>query len=161
MSALAENIAQIIAKHDIKTWAYNEDASEADHAADLEAQTAFSLPCANEILGLPALRSDSDRIAVWMTGRGYATGHGDTIEDMLSELVVQARKGFVLTPADDWQLAPSEPTYEQVRAMSESRATDDEGEFPPMLDLLDFSGENKTHTVLREAYRAAMRAVAK
>lgn len=28
-------------------------------------------------------------IPVWMTARGYATGHGDTIEDMLNELEAQ------------------------------------------------------------------------
>jgi hypothetical protein len=29
-------------------------------------------------------------IPIWMTARGYATGHGDTIEDMLAELETQA-----------------------------------------------------------------------
>jgi hypothetical protein len=43
-----------------------------------------------------------------------------------------------------------------VRAMSESRAVDDEGEFPTLGDLLDFSGENKTHTVIKAAYRTAI-----
>lgn len=31
-------------------------------------------------------------IPIWMTARGYATGHGDTIEDMLAELEAQAMK---------------------------------------------------------------------
>lgn len=39
-----------------------------------------------------------------------------------------------------------------TKAMAESRASDDEGEFAPMLDLIDFSGENKTRTVLRQAW---------
>lgn len=31
-------------------------------------------------------------IALWMMERGYATGHGDTIEDLLSELVGQVAR---------------------------------------------------------------------
>lgn len=34
-----------------------------------------------------------EAIAKWMTDRGYATGHGDSIEDLLSELVGQCRPG--------------------------------------------------------------------
>lgn len=63
-------------------------------------------------------------------------------------------------PDDGWVLVPREPIYEQVRAMTESKATSDEGPFPPLCDLIDFSGENNTYIVLREAYRAAVRAVA-
>ena len=35
--------------------------------------------------------SDLEKVAAWMMQRGYATGHGDTIEDLLTEL--------------DWQIA--------------------------------------------------------
>jgi hypothetical protein len=52
-----------------------------------------------------------------------------------------------------------EPTYAITRAMAESRARDDEGEFEPLLDLIDFSGENKTHTVLAQAWRDAIDAI--
>lgn len=52
-----------------------------------------------------------------------------------------------------------EPTHAITRAMAESCATDDEGEFPIMLDLLDFSGENKAHTVLAQAWRDGIDAV--
>lgn len=45
---------------------------------------------------------------------------------------------------------------EMIRAASESRAKDDEGEFPPLCDLLGFSGENKTRTVVRAALEAAL-----
>jgi hypothetical protein len=45
-----------------------------------------------------------------------------------------------------------------IRAASESRAVDDEGEFESLGDLLNFSGENKTHTVIRAALRAALAA---
>ena len=35
--------------------------------------------------------AEREKVAAWMMGRGYATGHGDTIEDLLTEL--------------DWQIA--------------------------------------------------------
>jgi hypothetical protein len=37
-------------------------------------------------------KQEKDRVAEWMIARGYATGHGDTVEDMLGELEAQARK---------------------------------------------------------------------
>jgi len=36
-------------------------------------------------------QEEREKVAAWMMGRGYATGHGDTIEDLLNEL--------------DWQIA--------------------------------------------------------
>lgn len=45
---------------------------------------------------------------------------------------------------------------EMVRAAIESKAADDEGTFLPLGDLIDFSGENKTRTVVRLAIRAAL-----
>lgn len=35
---------------------------------------------------------ESQRVALWMASQGYATGHGDTIEDMLGELEWQAKE---------------------------------------------------------------------
>ena len=37
------------------------------------------------------LAAEREKVAQWMMRRGYATGHGDTIEDLLAEL--------------DWQIA--------------------------------------------------------
>jgi len=34
--------------------------------------------------------TDKEQVARWMISRGYATGHGDTIEDLLAELEWQA-----------------------------------------------------------------------
>ncbi len=34
----------------------------------------------------------TETIAKWMIDRGYATGHGDTIEDLLKELEWQIRE---------------------------------------------------------------------
>ena len=49
------------------------------------------------------------------------------------------------------------PNYAMERGALESQATDDEGQFASLSDLLDFSGENKAHTVVREAICAALR----
>ena len=49
-----------------------------------------------------------------------------------------------------------EVTPEMERAALESVAVDDEGAFPCLLDLLDFSGENKAHTIIRAALHAAL-----
>ena len=38
--------------------------------------------------------AEREKVAAWMMARGYATGHGDTIEDLLKEL--------------DWQIRESE-----------------------------------------------------
>lgn len=46
-----------------------------------------------------------------------------------------------------------------TKAMAESRATDDEGQFEPLCDLIGFSGENKTRTVLRQAWADGVRAI--
>ena len=40
-------------------------------------------------------------------------------------------------------------------AMRTAVISDDEGEFPRLFDLLDFSGENKAHTVTRGLAKAA------
>lgn len=39
--------------------------------------------------------SDLERIALWMIGKGYATGHGDTVEDMLNEIEWQVKERVV------------------------------------------------------------------
>jgi Lar family restriction alleviation protein len=65
---------------------------------------------------------------------------------------------YLLTKRESCTVVPLHPTSAMLKAMSESRATDDEGEYPSMLDLLDFSGENKTRTALKAAYVAALSA---
>ena len=43
-------------------------------------------------VGAPPVKDARTRIAIWMIARGYATGHGDTIEDLLVELEGQAKR---------------------------------------------------------------------
>lgn len=35
---------------------------------------------------------EREKVAVWMIARGYATGHGDSVEDLLQELDWQVRE---------------------------------------------------------------------
>lgn len=34
-----------------------------------------------------------EAVAIWMMSHGYVTGHGDTLDGLLRELVAQAREG--------------------------------------------------------------------
>ena len=53
---------------------------------------------------------------------------------------------------------PAEPTQAMISAMLASKARDDEGEFPALMDLIDYRGENKNHAVIRAAYAAMLAA---
>jgi hypothetical protein len=39
-----------------------------------------------------AVKSEREKVAHWMMTNGFATGHGDTIEDLLSELGGQLKR---------------------------------------------------------------------
>jgi hypothetical protein len=49
-------------------------------------------------------QEEREKVAAWMIRSGYATGHGDTIEDLLQELEWQIAENqpqeFVLTQTD-------------------------------------------------------------
>lgn len=38
------------------------------------------------------IETEREKVAAWMIERGYATGHGDTIEDLLKELEWQVKE---------------------------------------------------------------------
>lgn len=64
---------------------------------DMECPVQFSplLMEARRMLAAPPVQSDEDGrevVAAWMILRGYATGHGDSIQSMLFELEAQAQK---------------------------------------------------------------------
>jgi len=60
----------------------------------------FTTLSINEELWVPYLErfaalvaaQEREKVARWMIERGYATGHGDTIEDLLTEIDWQAAK---------------------------------------------------------------------
>jgi hypothetical protein len=39
-----------------------------------------------------AVEAEREKVAAWMMRQGYATGHGDTVEDLLKELEWQIRE---------------------------------------------------------------------
>ena len=55
-----------------------------------------------------AIAAEREKLAQWMIRRGYATGHGDTIEDLLSELEwqidekVEAEREACADIAENW-----------------------------------------------------------
>ena len=51
------------------------------------AYTALALAIWNK-----AIETEREKVATWMTRQGYATGHGDSIEDLLKELEWQIRE---------------------------------------------------------------------
>ena len=38
-----------------------------------------------------------ERVAEWIIEQGYATGHGDTLEDLLNELISQVAEDAAIT----------------------------------------------------------------
>jgi len=78
----------------------------------------------------------------------YVAGAPDEITYAASIAAAKLRE-LLITHA----IVPRVATHRMISAMATSSATDDEGEFPALMDLLDFSGENARHTVLRAAYR--------
>ncbi len=72
------------------------------------------------------------------------------------QAALEAKPESVAAVPDGWQLVPIEPTTDMLFDMAASKALDDEGAYPAMFDLLDFSGENKMFPVLRAAYKAAL-----
>ena len=83
---------------------------------------------------------------------GYAS-EARSIRAALSTLSADA-----IRQGEGWRLVPVEPTHRMIRAAAESVARDDEGAFEPVMDLLGFSGENKTYTVLRQLLTDAIAA---
>jgi hypothetical protein len=51
------------------------------------AYTALALAIWNK-----AIETEREKVAAWMMRQGYATGHGDTVEDLLKELEWQIRE---------------------------------------------------------------------
>lgn len=78
-----------------------------------------------------------------------------TIGSYRADVAIQALE------AAGFAIVPKEPTEAMVRAAIENKAWDDEQKFQPLGDLIDFSGENKTRTVVKSALAAAIRRAAK
>lgn len=106
---------------------------------------------------LHILFQTDNRVSVMMEKAEGEYWHNRGLREEAERLAAQEHTGDVASPIG-WKLVPIAPTHEIVCAMSESQARDAEGLFPTMRDLIDFSGENKTHAVLIAAYAAAISA---
>ena len=83
------------------------------------------------------LAAEREKVAHWMMQRGYATGHGDTLEDLLQEL--------------DWQIAEN-----WTRAMVNGAAAERE-ECAKVCEIIDSSQDyygDRVELVCAEAIRA-------
>ena len=84
-------------------------------------QTAFAI-------AYEAGRKDKrEKVTQWMIQRSYATGHGDTTEDLLAELEWQVREAernnMVATAAElGWALYGGDPFEDGVRDVAAIRA---------------------------------------
>lgn len=87
-----------------------------------------------------------ERAARALMDRAGYTEYGPVVPPSLAPELARAVLMAVLTSA---------PT----KAMAESVAHDDEGTFEPLHDLIGFSGENKTRTVLRQAWVDGVQAI--
>jgi hypothetical protein len=65
-----------------------------------------------------AVKAERNKLAQWMIARSYATGHGDTLEDLLKELEWQVRESEREACA---QLAFNAKTYIEAAAAIRAR----------------------------------------
>jgi hypothetical protein len=64
----------------------------------------------------------SSKVAQWMIERSYATGHGDTVEDLLKELEWQVReeeRELCAQVCEGWLHADGDRCAEAIRARGE------------------------------------------
>lgn len=66
--------------------------------------------------------SDKEKVAQWMMDKGYATGHGDSVVDLLQELewqVAEREREACAKVADGWPDYDVEGLAEAIRARGE------------------------------------------
>lgn len=68
--------------------------------------------------------SEREKVARWMLGIGYATGHGDTIEDLLNHLCTQIGEGLLMERAACADICDQHASIEGIaqRCAAEIRA---------------------------------------
>ena len=66
--------------------------------------------------------AERNKVAAWMIQRGYATGHGDTIEDLLVELEWQVREAEREACAQICDTTPPYPFRPSIEAAHAIRA---------------------------------------
>lgn len=66
--------------------------------------------------------AEREKVARWIIHKGYATGHGDTIEDLLTELewqVAEREREACAKVCDGWMHANGNDCAEAIRARGE------------------------------------------
>jgi hypothetical protein len=82
----------------------------ARESGDWNGQTAEINDVGLERFAALVAAHEREKVAKWMVERGYATGHGDTIEDLLTEIDWQAAErereecAKVCEDSDTWDL---------------------------------------------------------
>ncbi len=66
--------------------------------ADPDGSLALLTPELTEFAAIVAA-AQREKVAHWMRSMGYATGHGDTVEDLLGELRAQIAEGLLMERA--------------------------------------------------------------
>ena len=67
--------------------------------------------------------AEREKVARWIIHKGYATGHGDTIEDLLTELewqVAEPEREACAKVCDGWMHANGNDCAEAIRARRET-----------------------------------------
>jgi hypothetical protein len=67
--------------------------------------------------------AEREKVARWIIHKGYATGHGDTIEDLLTELewqVTEREREACAKVCDGWMHANGNDCAEAIRARGEA-----------------------------------------
>lgn len=162
--------APITPKHieeikDILPWPVTEDDARA--ARDMLQSLHFDLSMAQDAAPQASQGAGLPVESVLATGQILAAERRSTMLDdealrfgrSIESAVLRALAATMPshpTVPEGYVLMPIEPDHAVIRAMSASQARDDEGEFTTLGDLIDFSGDNKTHTCLRAAYAAAI-----
>lgn len=82
-----EDIARMAREAGLASWLPNNNYSDGVWWID-----AHELGNELERFAALVVASECEKVAVWMIQRGYATGHGDTVEDLLAELEWQVRE---------------------------------------------------------------------
>ena len=105
---------------------------------EVEAYNSIKVMC-SEVLRLAEemILAEREKVARWMMGRGYATGHGDSIEDLLKELEWQKQEPvarvcygqFTLTQTDVGIVEKGMQAYEEAKKRGWVGISD-EGEKP-------------------------------
>ena len=104
-------------------WAHETFRRQGDGFAAIDAEVMRFFTLAYEA----GRKDEREKVAQWMIQRSYATGHGDTTEDLLAELEWQVREAernnMVATAAElGWALYGGDPFEDGVRDVAAIRA---------------------------------------